>query len=364
MVALFEPIQIGANRLQHRVVLAPLTRLRADENHVIPPDLAIEYYSQRATPGGLLISEGILISEDAGGFPGTPAIYTEEQISAWSKVTQAVHAKGGTIFAQIWHSGRAGTALYTKNHTPPVAPSPIPARGLNVFLNNQPFETPRELSIDEIQDVIQEFVTAAKNAIKAGFDGVELHGANGFLLDQFINSQSNKRTDEYGGSIKNRTRLIFEVADALIDAIGVERTAYRFSPWGGNADVKDDTPYQTWSYILEHLNPKLAYVHFVEPRDDYVRATPDFENSLDPFRKIWKGPFISAGGYSTNPELISSVAEEKPRNLIAVGRAFIANPDLVERLKHQWPLNKYNRDTFYTPGAKGYTDYAFYEPKD
>ncbi|KAG2225575.1 hypothetical protein INT45_013686 [Circinella minor] len=345
-MALFEPIQVGTNQLQHRIVLAPLTRLRADENNAAT-DLIVEYYSQRATPGGLLISEAILTSLKNGNIPGFPALSTDNQIESWRKVTDAVHAKSSVIFAQLIHLGRVGPSQ------PPVGPSAIAPRGLNASANNKPYETPRELTKSEIKDIIQEFVIAAKNAIKAGFDGVELHGANG--------SNSNMRTDEYGGSIENRARFVFEVTDAVSNAIGVERTSNRFSPWSGNLDVEDDTPYETWSYIVKHLNPNLAYVHFVEPRDDYVRAKPDFDNSLDPFRALWKGPFISAGGYSTNSKLIAKTAEEKPKNLIAVGRTFIANPDLVERLKHQWPLNKYNRDTFYGGSEVGYTDYPFYD---
>ncbi|KAI8145274.1 hypothetical protein BJV82DRAFT_577496 [Fennellomyces sp. T-0311] len=342
-------------------VLAPLTRFRNDEAHA-PTDLAVEYYSQRATPGGLLISEGILISPGAGAFPGAPEIYTEDQIKEWKKVTDAVHEKGAVIFAQIWHAGRFGTASLNPGNTIPVAPSAIAASGFNAFaqpLFTVPMEVPRELTRDEIKEIVQEFAVAAENAIKAGFDGVEIHGANGLLIDQFINSASNKRTDEYGGSIENRTRLVFEIQNAVVDSIGQERVAYRFSPWGDLGDVWDETPYATWSYILEKLNPKLAYVHFVEPRDDYVRKIPDFENSLDPFRMLWKGPFISAGGYTTSPDLVKSVAQETG-NLIAVGRSFLANPDYVERLKNGWPLTKYNRETFYTAGPAGYIDYPFY----
>ncbi|KAI8145276.1 hypothetical protein BJV82DRAFT_555901 [Fennellomyces sp. T-0311] len=360
-MAIFEPTKIGNHQLQHRIVLAPLTRFRSDEKHA-PTDLGVEYYRQRTTPGGLLISEGILTSPSAGGLPGVPEIFTKEQVEGWRKVTEAVHEKGGIIFAQIWHAGRYGSAYYNPGNTAPVGPSPIAARGINVFippLGTVPYETPRELTKDEIKDLVKEFVTAAENAIKAGFDGVELHGANGLLIDQFINSTSNKRTDEYGGSIENRARFALEIEQSISASIGPERVGFRFSPWGGQGDVGDDTPYATWGYILEKLNPKLAYVHFVEPRDDAVRQSPDWENSLDPFRKIWKGPFISAGGYTNNTDLIKSVAEETG-NLIAIGRAYIANPDLVERLKHGWPLNKYNRDTFYTTGPVGYIDYPFY----
>ncbi|KAI8145275.1 hypothetical protein BJV82DRAFT_605600 [Fennellomyces sp. T-0311] len=360
-MALFEPIKIGNHQLQHRVVLAPMTRSRNDEKHA-PTDLLVEFYSQRATPGGLLISEGILISPGAGSFPAFPGIYTEDQINAWRKVTDAVHAKGGIFFAQITHAGRFGSARLNPGNVPPVGPSPIAASGTNIFVppfGKVPFEVPRELTKDEIMEIVQEYVKAAQNAIKAGFDGVELHGANSMLINQFISSTSNVRTDEYGGSIENRTRFAQQVEQYVSKAIGSERVGFRFSPWVDQGDVNDETPYETWGYILKKLNPKLAYVHFVEPRDDYINTIPDLENSLDPFRKIWKGPFISAGGYSNKIDLMKSVVEETG-NLIALGRAFTANPDLVERLKNGWPLNKYNRDTFYTTGPTGYIDYPFY----
>ncbi|KAI9488501.1 hypothetical protein BDB00DRAFT_847922 [Zychaea mexicana] len=359
-MTLFEPIKVGAVQLQHRVVLAPMTRLRNDENNV-PTELVVEYYRQRANPGGLLITEGGKISDKAGGFPHVPGFYTEQQIEAWRKVTQAVHEKGGYIFAQIWHGGRAGSSLYLDNK-PPLAPSPIAAVDrINAF-TGKPYEVPRETTKDDIQDIIQQYATAAKDAIKAGFDGVELHGANGFLIHQFLSSSANQRTDEYGGSIPNRARFALQVVDAVIEAVGAERTGIRLSPWGGEeGDVTDgDTTYETYSYLLKQLNPKgIAYVHFVEPRDDFIRETVDLVNSLDPFRDIWQGPFISAGGYTTHPESIAARAKETG-DLVAVGRAYIANPDLVDRLKNDWPLNKYKRDTFYAQGAEGYTDYPFY----
>ncbi|KAI9261522.1 hypothetical protein BDA99DRAFT_551849 [Phascolomyces articulosus] len=364
-MTLFEPIQVGPFKLQHRVVLAPLTRYRGDKLQA-PTDLGIEYYSQRATPGGLLITEGILTSDNTSGYTGVCGLYTDHQVNQWRKVVDAVHDKKGFIFAQLWHLGRAASSIYrinNKDNNIVVGPSPIAARGISGE-TGEPFEVPHELTIEEIQDLIQEYVTAAKNAIKAGFDGVEILGAFGYLVDQFINSSSNQRTDKYGGSIENRARFPLELVEAVSNAIGVERTSIRLSPWGRNCDVEDETPYETWGYIVKQLNPELAYVSFSEPRDDYLEAA-DLVNTVEPFRKAWKGRvFISGGGYTSNPHLISKVAEEHPDTLIAVGRAFIANPDLVERLKHQWPLNKYNRDTFYTHGEEGYTDYTFYEPKD
>ncbi|KAG2227052.1 hypothetical protein INT45_006459 [Circinella minor] len=363
-MTLFEPIQVGNSQLQHRVVHAPLTRLRNTEDTNIPTDLVVEYYSQRATLGGLIIGEGSAISNKAGGYPRGPGLFTEDQLEGWRKVTQAVHEKGGINFSQMWHGGRAGSSLFIKDNQLPIAPSPIPITSSKNFMVNEPYEVPHEASHDDIKNLVKQYVAAAKNAITAGFDGVEIHGANGYLIQQFIASSSNKRTDDYGGTIPNRSRFTLEVSEAVANAIGPERTGIRFSPWAGaELDAQDDTPYETYGYILEHLNPKLAYVHFVEPRDDALREVPDLVNSLDPFRKIWQDrPFISAGGYSTQPELMAAVAENTG-NLIAVGRAYLANPDLVERLKYGWPLNKYEREFFYTTGTLGYTDYPFYSAK-
>ncbi|ORZ03678.1 hypothetical protein BCR43DRAFT_520785 [Syncephalastrum racemosum] len=234
-----------------------------------------------------------------------------------------------------------------------------------LFFIGKDHEVPRALEVNEIQEIAQDFVKAAKRAIEAGFDGVELHGANGLLIDQFLNTSSNKRTDIYGEPIENRTRFAREVVDAVSAAIGEERTAIRLSPWSSANGMQDQTPYATWGYLTEQLqttHPKLAYLHFVEPRDDMIPKSDAEERlqlSLDPFRSIWKGPFISAGGYTTDPKLAKQVADQTG-NLIAFGRTYIANPDLVQRLKNQWPLTKYNRDLFYTSGPEGYIDYKTY----
>lgn len=332
--ALFSPIQVGAFKLQHRVVLAPLTRFRADDNHV-PTELQKEYYAQRATPGGLLISEATFISPTSGLYPHAPGIYTQEQIDAWKTVTDAVHAKQGVIFLQLWNVGRATSSIFMNGHTPDSA-SAIPISGTSLFTGKE-WEVPHALTVEEIKGIVNDYAQPAKNAIEAGFDGVEIHSANGYLLDQFINTSSNKRTDEYGGPIENRCRFTLEVVDAVTKAIGAERVGIRFSPWSEFQDMADDTPYDTWGYLVSQLQEKhsdMAYLHMIEPRDDFSRKTKnDTVNSLDPFRKIWKGVFISAGGYTTNPELAKKVAEETG-NLVAIGRAFIANPDIVERLRN------------------------------
>ncbi|KAI8100087.1 uncharacterized protein BX664DRAFT_290598 [Halteromyces radiatus] len=368
--ALFTPIKIGQHLLKHRVVLPPMTRMRADD-HGNPTEQYAEYYKQRATPGGLLLTEATAISPSAGAFPHTAGIYTNDQIAAWKKVTDAVHEKGGIIFVQIWHGGRASFSFLLPDNQSTVSASDIAIEGNSPF--GAPYEKPRALEVEEIKSIIQDFVQAAKNAIAAGFDGVEIHGANGFLVDQFINTSSNKRTDQYGGSIENRTRFALEVVDATTKAIGDDKTAIRLSPWGGFHDMKDDTALATWSYITEQLekkHPHLAYLHFIEARSDPMTDTPtelkegEKTETLDPFRALWSGPFISAGNYTYDMKSVFDRAESSPNNLVAIGRAFIANPDLVERLRNNWKLNPYDRATFYTSGPEGYTDYPFYDAKN
>ncbi|KAI7849778.1 hypothetical protein BDC45DRAFT_593302 [Circinella umbellata] len=297
-------IKVGNHQLEHRVVLAPLTRFRGDENHV-PTDLQAKYYAQRATKGGLLITEATFINgREAGGYPCVPGIYNQEQIEGWKKVTSAVHEKGGLIYLQVWHVGRAALRCFLPNNVQPVSASEIRIEGPSMADPSKEHEVPRSLSIDEIAEITQEYAQASKNAVAAGFDGVELHGANGYLIDQFLNTSSNSRTDQYGGSIENRGRLPLKLSKLL-------------------AMLCD-----------------LAFVHMIEPRHRYCQHIGSFPRCL-------KGAFISAGGYTTKPELATEIAD-KTGNLIAIGRAFIANPDLVYRLKNSIPLTKYNRDTFYT----------------
>ncbi|ORX48268.1 FMN-linked oxidoreductase [Hesseltinella vesiculosa] len=361
--ALLSPITIGDHELSHRVVLAPLTRLRNTEEGV-PSDLTVEHYTQRASKGGLLISEATVIHPRGGGYMYAPGIYTAEQIQGWKRVTDAVHAKGGVIFCQLWHIGRATHSKHLPNNELPVSASPIAINGKNLFGDD--YEVPHPLTKDEINQVLEAFAQGAKNALEAGFDGIELHGANGYLIDQFINTSSNERTDEYGGSIENRARLALEAVDAVVDAIGAKKVAIRLSPWSDFQDMKDDTPVETWSYITQQLQDKhadLAYIHYVEAREGGHHDV-ELENheSLDPFRQIWKGPFITAGGY-TDPKKAIKTIEENPNNLLAFGRLFIANPDLPERIRNDWPLNKYHRPTFYSHEAEGYVDYPFYTPE-
>lgn len=361
MSKLFSPIKIGRNELQHRVVLAPLTRFRAS-SEAVPTELLVDYYSQRATPGGLLVTEATFISRMAGGYRQAPGIYTQEQIEEWKKVTSAVHKKGGIIFLQLWHLGRAGASNLNPNNETIVAPSAIPIPGKK--LSGKEYETPRALETDEVKELVKTYRQAAINAVTAGFDGIEIHNANGYLLDQFLNSSTNKRTDQYGGSIEGRCRFSLEVLEAIVGAIGADRTAARFSPSGGVQGMMDDTPVETWGYLTSEIQkrfPEMAYLHFIEARSDFQSdKRVNTIDTLSPYRQIWKGPFITAGGFSTAVEHAVNLAEETG-NLIAFGRAFIANPDLPERIRNQFKFNPYNRKTFYSNGAVGYTDYPLHD---
>ncbi|KAI8874569.1 FMN-linked oxidoreductase, partial [Backusella circina FSU 941] len=363
--AILSPLKLGTSHLQHRIVHAPTSRRRAEED-ATPSTLMKEYYSQRATEGGLLITEATFIDATAGSYKKSPGIYTKKQIAAWREITDQVHKKGGVIYVQLWHVGRASISKENKG-LQPVSASPIPITS-DLHASGDAYDTPRELSIPEIKEITDKFKQAAINAIElAGFDGVEIHAANGYLLDQFINTSSNKRSDIYGGSIENRARFTLEVVNAVSNAITPQRTGVRFSPWSDIQDMEDDTPYETWGYITNRIQekyPDLAYLHFVEARHQlsediaFSDVINNSDKTLDPFRRAWKGNFISASGYTYDPKLAIDVAE-RTGNLIAFGRHFIANPDLVQRIRNDWPFNKYDRSTFYTPGAKGYTDYPF-----
>ncbi|KAI9303834.1 hypothetical protein BJ944DRAFT_231820 [Cunninghamella echinulata] len=366
--SLFSPLRIGQHTLKHRVVLAPLTRNRANQQGE-PTDLMLTYYQQRATEGGLLISEATGISPTSGHYPNTPGIYTQKQIEDWKKITKGVHEKGSIFFLQLWHLGRTSFSMLLPDQQRTVSASEIPINGASPL--GIPYETPRALTKDEIKSIIQDYATAAKNAILAGFDGIEIHGSSGYLPDQFLNSSSNQRTDEYGGSIENRSRFVLELVDKVTKAIGEEKTAIRLSPYNEFQDMFEKDRIGTWSYVTEQLqknHPNLAYLHFVEPRirdfDDQLPAANGKEEieTLDHFKKIWQGPFIAGGNYTYDYNLAYENAEKSPNTLYSFGRSFIANPDLVERIRNQWPLNKYDRATFYSSEEpKGYIDYPFYE---
>lgn len=363
--AIFTPIKIGNHKLQHRVVLAPLTRFRATID-AVPTDLQVEYYKQRASEGGLLITEATFIDRLAGSYRHAPGIYSQDQIKGWKKVTDAVHEKKAFIYLQLWHIGRAGFKELNPNGEQIVSASAIGITGTDK--DGNAYEVPRALEIDEIKTITQQYHQAALNAMEAGFDGVEVHSANGYLLDQFINSNSNKRTDIYGGSVENRTRFVREVLDTVVDAVGAERAAIRFSPGEAYQDMDDEDVVGTWSYLtaaIQEKHPNLSYLHFIQARASvHVERKPGQAiappDTLQPYRDIWKGPFIIASGFSNAIDYAIELAE-RTGNLIAFGRVFLANPDLPDRLRYGYEVNKYNRATFYRQDAIGYTDYPFYK---
>ncbi|VDC03536.1 unnamed protein product [Peniophora sp. CBMAI 1063] len=359
--ALFSPIKVGNMQLQHRIALPPLTRFRSDDNDV-PTDLMVEHYAQRAsTPGTLLIAEGTIIAPQAGGYPNMPGIWNDEQVTAWRKVTDAVHAKSSFIFLQLGALGRAAVPTVLQNAVGGpydlVAPSAIPVD------SDSPI--PRTLSMEEIKEYVQLYVQAAKNAIQAGFDGVEILGANGYLVDQFLQSNSNERTDEYGGSIENRIRFVIEIVDAVAIAIGPERTALRLSPWSTALAMRMADPIPTFSALVKHLaahQPHLAYLHFIEPR---VNGTEDAElvgenDSNDFARGVWSPrPLVLAGGFTRETALNAAELGEK-NVIVAVGRWYTSNPDLPRRWMRGVELTPYERATFYTKGVKGYNDWGMW----
>jgi N-ethylmaleimide reductase len=350
---LFEPYTLGSLTLSNRIVMAPLTRNRAGPGFV-PGDLTAEYYGQRAS-AGLLISEATQISQQGQGYQDTPGIYSRAQIEGWSKVTTAVHAKGGRIFLQLWHVGRVSHIDLQENGAAPVAPSAIRAE-TKTFVNNgfADVSEPRALELDELQGIVDGFRKAAANAVAAGFDGVEIHGANGYLLDQFAKDGANVRTDAYGGSIENRARLMLEVTAAVVQEIGAERTGIRISPVSPANGVSSSDPQAQFDYIVDQLDALgIVYIHVVEgatggPRD----VTPFDFGSL---RRRFGNTYIANNGY--NLELATSHLIDGQADLFAFGRPFIANPDLVDRLQTGAPLAQINPATIYGGGAAGYTDY-------
>ncbi|TCU38129.1 alkene reductase [Rhizobium azibense] len=350
---LLEPYDLGALKLSNRIVMAPLTRNRAGPG-LAPGELAAEYYAQRAS-AGLIISEATQISKQGQGYQDTPGIYTEAQIEGWRKVTEAVHAKGGHIFLQLWHVGRISHTDLQPGGQAPVAPSAIRAE-TKTFVNNSFVDVsePRALRLDEIRDIVDDFRRAAVNAISAGFDGVEVHGANGYLLDQFAKDGANLRTDEYGGTIENRARLMLEVTAAVVNEIGAQRTGIRISPVSPANGVSSSDPQGQFYYIVDKLNElNLAYLHVVEGATGGARDVAPFD--FMELRRRFTNSYIANNGYDL--ELATSHLAEGKADLIAFGRPFIANPDLVDRLRKGAPLANFNPATLYGGGAAGYTDY-------
>jgi N-ethylmaleimide reductase len=362
MADLFSPLRLGAIELKHRIVMAPLTRLRSRQPGDIPWSLNAVYYAQRASQGGLLISEATHISQAARGYPGAPGICTAEQIEGWREVISAVHAKAGFFFLQIWHTGRISHSSMQPDGRVPASASAVKPKGkhMNAQWQSVEFETPRALGLDEIKQIIADFKQGAINARAAGADGVEVHAANGYLIDQFLQDRTNQRTDIYGGSIENRARFLLEVVDAISGAIGAERIGVRIAPWGRSNDMGDSDPIALFDYVARALGQRgLAYLHIVEPRadqrsdDNAIDASaPDASKQ---FKAAFGGPVIAAGGFTLDSAAATLASGHA--DAIAFGRSFIANPDLVERFKKKAPLNAYDRATFYGGEAKGYTDY-------
>ena len=365
---LFSPLKAGPYQLQHRIVMAPLTRMRADRSSFAPRPLNAEYYGQRATPGGLIIAEASPVMVTGRGNPATPGIYSDRQIEGWRDVVDAVHAKGGLIFLQLWHVGRVSHSSFQPEGRLPVAPSAVPIAGEGMLAMTAdgkivPYETPRALETGEVAQIVEAFRLGAENAMAAGFDGVEIHGANGYLLEQFLQSHTNLRTDRYGGSIENRARLLLEVTQAAIGVWGAGRVGVRLSPYGVANGSGEADPMPLYTHVVKALDALgLAYLHFIEPRSSGAGRAEvnwqDVPSAMVLFRPLWRGILISAGGF-TGDTAEAAVAQGHA-DAIAFGRIFISNPDLPHRLKHGFPLTPYNRATFYGGEAVGYTDYPVY----
>jgi len=351
---LFSPYNLGNIELENRMVMAPMTRCRAVKEGNIPSPLAVTYYVQRSQ-AGLIITEGSQVSPEGVGFVRTPGIYSLQQAAGWKRVTDAVHHAGSKIFLQLWHVGRVSHPgfLYGRR---PVAPSAIPVEGeIHTPSGKKKIEVPRALELDEIPGIINQFKSGAMNAKAAGFDGVEIHGANGYLLDQFLRDGSNSRTDHYGGNLENRARLPLEVARSVVDAFGSERVGYRISPHFQKYSMSDSNPLETFSYLARELNKlKLGYLHMIERVREPHIVPPD-ERFASIIRGIFDGSFILNGGYDAakgNEAILKGEAD-----LISYGSLFLANPDLPERFKKNAPLNSPDIKTYYAVEEKGYTDY-------
>ncbi|NEO15829.1 MULTISPECIES: alkene reductase [unclassified Moorena] len=361
---LLQPFKLGDLELPNRMVMAPLTRRRADQ-HLAPTPLNALYYAQRASVG-LIISEATQISPQGSSLPRTPGIYSPEQIAGWQLVTQAVHDRGGRIFLQLWHGGRCSHPSLQPQGALPVAPSaiaPAEENALTATEEEVPFVVPRALLSSEIPGIVTQYRKAAENALRAGADGVEIHGASGYLLDQFLQDNSNHRTDAYGGSIENRARLLMEVTAAVIEVWGSDRVGVRLSPSSTFQDMNDSNPEALFNYVVTQLDQfKFAYLHIVEPRikgshDDFSQKKVQL--GVHHFRPRYSGTLITAGGYTR--ETGEAIIRQGDADLVAYGRWFIANPDLPLRFALNASLNPYHRPTFTGGDERGYVDYPFLE---
>jgi N-ethylmaleimide reductase len=349
---LLSPVRLGPYTLRNRMVMAPMTRNRAGAGNV-PAEIAATYYAQRAS-AGLIVTEGTQVSPQGVGYPGTPGIHDEAQAAGWRRITAAVHERGGRIFAQLWHVGRISHPLLQPAGAPPVAPSAIAAQGQTFTSEGpKPFGVPRALELDEIPGVVGQFADAARVALAAGFDGVEIHGANGYLVDQFLRDGSNQRTDAYGGPAARRTRFLLEVTEAVAGVWGADRVGVRLSPTGAFNTMSDSDPAATFGHAAGELDRfGLAYLHVVEP----VQRTPEMPPPVAPLlRARFRGPFILNGGYGLETAEAALAAGEA--DLISFGVLFLSNPDLPERFAEGSALNPPDRDTFYAGGERGYIDY-------
>jgi N-ethylmaleimide reductase len=361
MSKLFSPIRIGALDLSHRVVLAPLTRMRADLPGNVRNDLMATYYGQRASEGGLMITEATFISPTGNGGYASPGIFTDAQVAGWRKVVDALHAKGAKILLQLWHVGRQSHVDLQPNRQAPIAPSATQAE-VRALLPSCPAigSMPRAIKLLEIPGLVDEYRKGAERAKVAGFDGVEVHAANGYLIDQFLQDNSNQRTDAYGGTVENRTRFLLEVVEAVTSVWGSDRVGVRIGPSNKFGGMGDSAPDVTFPYVARALARfGLAYLHVIEPRvagnvsDDAQQPV-----AAGQLRPLFGGPVIAAGGF--NAEGADAILTRGDTDLVAFGRHFLANPDLPERLRRNLPLNTYDRNTFYYGGMKGYADYPFY----
>lgn len=360
---LFEPFQTGDLRLANRIVMAPLTRNRSPG--AVPQDIAVTYYTQRAS-AGLLITEATAISQQGQGYADVPGLYASEQLEAWKRVTDAVHAQGGTIVVQLWHVGRVSHTELQPEGGPPVAPSAIAAKARTVLIRDgiptfTETSEPRALDAAELPGIVHTYAAAARNAVEtAGFDGVEIHAANGYLLDQFLKTGSNKRTDDYGGSIENRARLLLEVARAVVDAVGGGHTGIRLSPVTPSNDSHDDDPQPLFEHVMRELAPLgLAYIHVIEGATGGPREIEDRPFDYAALQAAYRaaggqGAWMVNNGYD---RALAEQALTQGNDLVAFGKPFISNPDLVRRLREDAPLNAWDTTTFYGGGVKGYIDY-------
>jgi N-ethylmaleimide reductase len=361
---LLTPVQVGAITLKHRVVMPPMSRLRAQPGTGVPSDLMLTYYSQRASDGGLMLTEATAIAVSARGYYHAPGLHTDEHVAGWKRITEAVHARGGYMFTQLWHAGRTTHVAITGSQPVTASVDPTYWEDPSIvvdtpdgFLQTSPH---RALETSEIADILGQYRAAAYNAKEAGFDGVELMAANGHLIDQFLQDNSNRRTDRYGGSIENRVRLLLEAVEMLAEVWGADRVGVRLAPSGTYNRMADSNPRALFRHVADRLNSfGLAYLHLIEPRvqgGDTV-AEAQAPVAAQELSKIFRGPVIAAGGF--NPETAETSVTHGDAGLIAFGRHFIANPDLPKRIEFGLKLNPYDRSTFYGFDARGYTDYPF-----